>query len=121
MNTSNGLGDWMAAANFTVVGALLVVFVGGAFWLAFHGLPRAFGLVSDLIHSSQVAADLARKEFIEALNAQAAGRMEAAKGGHDAAMRIADSVQELTGEVRRLNCSQQDSHSGAANNRFEAC
>ena len=121
MDTSNGLGNWMAAANFTVVGALLVVFVGGFFWLMFHGLPRAFGLVSELIQSSQESQALARKEFIDALSAQQAGRLEAAKGGHDAAMRIADNVHELTVEVRRLNVNQHEKQSGAVNNRLEAC
>jgi hypothetical protein len=99
---SNGLGDFMQVANLTVVGALVLVFVFGAFWLATKGIPRAFTLVADLVHSGRESEATIRKEFIDALKEQSASRMQAAAGGHEAATKIADNIQRLAEEIRRL-------------------
>jgi hypothetical protein len=100
--TSNGLGEYMALANLTVVGALIIVFVVGFFWTITRGFPRAFTLVSELIHSGRENEATSRKQFIDALEVQAVTRAEAAKGGHEAASRIADNLDDLTRELRRL-------------------
>jgi hypothetical protein len=103
---TNGLGSYMALANLTVVGALVLVFVVGFFWTITRGLPRAFTLVSELISSGRETEAASRKQFIDALEVQAKTRAEAAKAGHEAASRIADNLDDLTKELRRMLDSQ---------------
>ena len=103
---SNGLGQYMQIANLTVVGALILVIVVCTIFLVTKGIPRAITLVSEFVNRvmdrNEAAQTEARNQFIQALNDQARARAEAAKGGHDAAMRIADNLHDLTQEVHSL-------------------
>lgn len=100
---TNGLGEYVAIANLTAVGAMILIVVVGFVWTITRGLPRAFSLVSELIHTSRAAEAASRSEFFAALDRQTAARAEAAKSGHDAAMRLADNVYDLTHELRQQN------------------
>ncbi len=99
--TSNGLGNYMALANLTVVGALIIVFVVGAIWIITRGLPRGAERLDGILLRHENSLADSRREFLTALNTQTASRTDAAKAGHDAAMRIADNLHDLTEEVRR--------------------
>lgn len=102
--TSNGLGEYMQIANLTVVGALILVIVICTIFLVTKGIPKAIDRLSDFVNGIMVRHESAQKEsqnqFILALDRQAQARAESAKAGHDAAMRIADNLHDLTEEVR---------------------
>ena len=104
--TSNGLGEYMQLANLTVVGALILVIVVCTIFLVTKGIPKAIDRISEFLNGIMVRHESAQKEtqnqFIAALDRQAQARAESAKGGHDAAMRIADNLHDLTEEVRQF-------------------
>jgi hypothetical protein len=96
---TNGLSEYMALANLTAVGAGIIIFVVLSLWIVMKGVPTLID-----------REDTSRREFLKALDRclaaldrQAAARSEAAKSGHDAAFRLADNLQDLTAEVRRVN------------------
>jgi len=104
--TSNGLGEYMQIANMTVVGALILVIVICSIFLVTKGVPRAIEKLSEFVNGimerNEAAQKESRNQFIAALDRQAQARAESAKGGHDAAMRIADNLHDLTEEVRQF-------------------
>jgi Sec-independent protein translocase protein TatA len=113
--TTNGLGQYMQLANLTVVGALILVIVVCTVFLVTKGIPKAIehlsAFVNGIMDRNQQAQTDAQDKFIEALNRQAQARVESAKGGHDAAMRIADNLHDLTREVHELRTGKPPSPS----------
>jgi hypothetical protein len=100
--TTNGLGDYMALANLTAVGAGIIIFVVLSVWIVMKGIPSLIERWDKSQQRSDAVNAESRREFVAALNQQAAARTESARGGHDAALRIADNLQALTNEIRRL-------------------
>lgn len=102
--TTNGLSHLMPLANLTVVGALIMTIVVCTIFAVTKGVPKAIdGLtkfVDGLMDRHEKRHTDTQNQFIAALDRQAQARAESAKGGHDAAMRIADNLHDLTEEVR---------------------
>ena len=102
--TTNGLGDYMQIANLTVVGALILVIVFCTIFLVTKGIPKAIDKLSEFVNGimdrNEKRQSDTQDQFIQALDRQAKARSESAKAGHDAAMRIADNLHDLTEEVR---------------------
>jgi flagellar biosynthesis/type III secretory pathway M-ring protein FliF/YscJ len=113
--TTNGLADYMALANLTAVGAGIVIFVVLSIWIVTNGIPSLIERWDKSQQRSDTANAESRREFITALNQQASARTESAKGGHDAALRIADNLDDLTKELRRM---MDDRPRPAANGRM---
>lgn len=104
--TSNGLGEYMQLANMTVVGALILVIVVCSIFLVTKGVPKAIEKLSEFVNGimerNEAAQKESRNQFLTALAQDRQSRTESAKGGHDAAMRIADNIHDLTEEVRAV-------------------
>ena len=101
--TTNGLGSYMAVANLTVVGALVLVFVFTVFWTLTRGLPRVIALLSAVFERHEVALSDSRADFLGALDKQTAARLSAAQGGHEAAGKVAKSLEDLSQAVTALH------------------
>ena len=99
--TTNGLGDYVAIANLTAVGAMVLIFVVLSLWVVTKGIPAIIERWDQANQRSEKAQAESQRMFMEALRLQADGRLEAAKSGHEAALKIAESIEELTREVRR--------------------
>jgi hypothetical protein len=95
----NGLSEYMDLANLTCVGAGIILLV----WIITRGVPNLIDRWENAEQRHEKAAAESRREFLTALDRQATARTEAAKSGHDAAMRLADNLHDLTEEVRRTN------------------
>jgi hypothetical protein len=108
--TTNGLNHLMPIANLTVVGALILTIVVCTIFLVTKGIPKAIdGLttfVDKLMDRNEKRQSDTQSQFISALDRQAVARAETAKAGHDAAMRIADNLHDLTEEIRSVVTSR---------------
>jgi Flp pilus assembly protein TadB len=104
--TTNGLSHLMPIANLTVVGALILTIVICTIFLVTKGIPKLIegmtAFVNALMERNEKRQTETQNQFIEALDRQARARSESAKAGHDAAMRIADNLHDLTEEVRSV-------------------
>lgn len=105
-STTNGLSHLTPLANLTVVGALILVIVVCTIFIVTKGIPKAIdgltAFVDKLMERNDKRQTETQNQFIEALDRQAKARAESAKAGHDAAMRIADNLHDLTEEVRSV-------------------
>lgn len=106
--SDNGLGNYMALANLTVVGALVLVFVVFSIWAITRGIPRVFSLFSEQLASHAASAETQRKDFLNALSGQTAARVAAASEGHAAALAIADSLKDVVESLDRLRTTLHD-------------
>lgn len=104
--TTNGLEHLMPIANLTVVGALILTIVICTIFIVTKGIPKLIDGLTRFVDGIMIRAEDRQKDtqdqFIAALDRQAQARSESAKSGHDAAMRIADNLHDLTEEVRHF-------------------
>lgn len=106
--STNGLGELMALANATAVGAGIIIFTVLSLWIVTKGIPKLIDRADAAQQRSDAANAESRREFLAALHGQTEARSESAKGGHEAAMQIANNLRDLTEEVRRANGSNGD-------------
>lgn len=98
-NVTNGLQAYAPLANLTAVGAMIVLI----FWLICRALPKMLDRQDEREERREQANAAERAEFRRCLDRQAEVRDAAASSGHEAARAIAESLRELSREVRSVN------------------
>ncbi|RTL03739.1 hypothetical protein EKK58_12320 [Candidatus Dependentiae bacterium] len=96
MNPDNGLGQFVAIGNLTAVAVMLLLIV----WVVVKAVPAYLDRQDRNEERRDKAHVESRNAFFAELSRQTEARTESAKAGHDAAMRIADSLTNLANEVR---------------------
>ena len=96
MNPDNGLGQFVAIGNLTAVAVMLALFA----WAIVKGIPAWLDRQDRNEERRDKAHVESRREFFSALDRHNESRTDSAKAGHEAAMRIADSLTNLANEVR---------------------
>ncbi len=99
--TTNGLGELMVSANATCVGVGLIIFTVLSIWIVTKGIPKLLDRADAAQQRSDAVNTESRKAFLAALTQQTDARTEAAKGGHEAALQIANNLRDLGQEIRR--------------------
>lgn len=102
MTPDNGLGQFVAVANLTAVAVMLGLIV----WFVMKGLPQHLDRQDRNEERRDKAHVESRNAFFAELRQQTEARTEAAKAGHDAATKIAESLTSLANEVRGWHSDQ---------------
>lgn len=95
--TLNGLQELAPLGNLTAVGCLIVLVV----WMMTRGFPKLLDRHDIAMQRKDTDASTERAAFRAVLDRQADVREVSARSGHEAAHALAESIRDLSEEVRR--------------------